>query len=168
MTESVDQRFAPPNAHVEDVAVDGEVLASRGQRFGAVLIDVLIAMAMGWALTRIPAYMAFVGAENTRPFDLHPWSFVASALIFLVLHGWLLVTRGQTIGKALLKLRIIRSDGSRAEPWRLLGLRYGIGYLLTVSTVVGSIYGLIDALLIFRESRKCLHDSIADTKVIKL
>jgi uncharacterized RDD family membrane protein YckC len=29
------------------------------------------------------------------------------------------------------------------------------------------LYGLIDSLLIFRESRRCLHDNIADTIVVK-
>jgi hypothetical protein len=32
---------------------------------------------------------------------------------------------------------------------------------------VSYIYPLIDVLLIFRSSRKCLHDSIADTIVVK-
>ena len=50
----------------------------------------------------------------------------------------------------------------------LLGLRYGVGMLMNVSAGLSMIYGLVDSLLIFRESRKCLHDSIADTRVIKL
>jgi hypothetical protein len=30
------------------------------------------------------------------------------------------------------------------------------------------IYALIDCVMIFRDSRRCLHDSIADTQVIKI
>jgi hypothetical protein len=32
--------------------------------------------------------------------------------------------------------------------------------------VIGTIYGLLDVLLIFRASRRCLHDNIADTIVV--
>ena len=35
-----------------------------------------------------------------------------------------------------------------------------------LSTVVGTIYGLVDVLMIFRASRRCLHDHIADTIVV--
>ena len=35
-----------------------------------------------------------------------------------------------------------------------------------VKTVTGA-RALVDALLIFRDSRKCLHDNIADTIVVK-
>ena len=66
------------------------------------------------------------------------------------------------------KLRIERSDGSKPDAWRLLGLRYGIGYLAAVNWVAVTVYSLVDSLLIFRDSRKCLHDSIADTRVIQL
>ena len=32
--------------------------------------------------------------------------------------------------------------------------------------VIGTVYGLLDVLLIFRASRRCLHDNIADTIVV--
>jgi len=51
--------------------------------------------------------------------------------------------------------------------FRILGLRYGIGYLANLVPVVGALFGLIDCLLIFRQSRRCLHDQIADTIVIR-
>jgi uncharacterized RDD family membrane protein YckC len=78
----------------------------------------------------------------------------------------LLVRHGQTVGKRVLGMRILRSDGTRCSPGRIIGLRYGVGFLLTVIPVVGSLYALLDALLIFRGSRKCLHDNIADTIVV--
>jgi len=83
------------------------------------------------------------------------------------MHGYLLVTRGQTIGKALLKLRIVRPDGSRASIGRVIGLRYAAPALLNVMPAVGMIFTLGDVLFIFRESRRCLHDQIADTIVVQ-
>jgi hypothetical protein len=38
--------------------------------------------------------------------------------------------------------------------------------VLAMIPIVGNFIALIDALMIFRASRKCLHDDIAGTKVI--
>jgi uncharacterized RDD family membrane protein YckC len=123
-------------------------------------------------LSLIPAIKSLVdGAAMSSASPLKAWNFstpILGGLVFIVIQGWPLLTRGQTLGKMLFKLRIIRSDGSKPDAWRLLGLRYGVGFLLNVNTVLSMVYGLIDSLLIFRASRKCLHDTIADTQVIKL
>jgi len=93
--------------------------------------------------------------------------FIVSIVILLVLQGYLLATQGQTIGKKLLGIRIVRSDGSKVDAARVIGLRYALIWALAVIPVVGWVFGLVDALMIFRNSRKCLHDNIADTIVIK-
>jgi uncharacterized RDD family membrane protein YckC len=70
---------------------------------------------------------------------------------------------GQTIGKKLLGIKVVRSDGSKASLGRIFWLRN------VVNTVLGFIplYGIVDLLLIFGEARQCVHDKIADTIVIK-
>jgi uncharacterized RDD family membrane protein YckC len=72
------------------------------------------------------------------------------------------------VGKKLLGMRIVRSDGSRASAGRILGLRYTLGWVIASVPLVGSLYALVDALLIFRGSRQCLHDTIADTIVVNV
>ena len=59
------------------------------------------------------------------------------------------------------------SSGERATIGRLLGLRYLVGWVIAMIPFIGVIYSLLDCLLIFRESRQCLHDNIADTIVVK-
>jgi uncharacterized RDD family membrane protein YckC len=162
-----DRRYAPPLAHVEDVeaANDGFALAGRGQRFWAAMLDVGIALgSMGLA-------------SWLTPWD--PWSTEGSVwepallnaalgfAIFAVLHGVPLARRGQTLGKMALGIRIVRPDGSRASLARLLGLRYGVGSAVAIIPGAAQIYAVIDSLLIFRASRRCLHDTIADTIVVK-
>ena len=93
--------------------------------------------------------------------------FAVFVLILLALQGYLLATQGQTIGKKLLGIRIVRSDGSKVDAARVIGLRYALIWALAVIPVVGWVFGLVDALMIFRDSRKCLHDNIADTIVVK-
>ena len=170
MTDAADQRFAPPQAHVADLAPEQVVLAGRGTRFIAAVVDALIAFGVAFAVMLIPAVRPLAEAQQ-KSMSFTSWmpvSVVVGVLVFLVVQGWLLITRGQTVGKVLFKLRIVRTDGSKPDAWRLLGLRYGIGLLMNLNPLVSLIYSLIDSLLIFRESRKCLHDSIADTQVIKL
>lgn len=169
MTNAADQRFAPPVAPVADVATGERVLAGRGTRLLAALVDGLIGAAVVWALFMIPALRPLAQAEEGGSlWAWNPLSFALGLAVFLALQGWPLLTRAQTLGKMMFGLRIIRSDGSRPDAWRLFGLRYGIGMLLGINTAVVMIYSLVDALLIFRKSRRCLHDSIADTQVIKL
>jgi uncharacterized RDD family membrane protein YckC len=160
-------RFAPPAAHVEDVesAASGQ-LAGRGIRLIAVIVDSLLAGVVFYLLAQFTPYNAFDPKEQSL-WVVFGQNMLIGFAAFLLLHGWLLHVRGQTIGKALFRIKIVRSDGSKASLLRLAGLRYFASSLLALVPVVGWIYALADALLIFRDSRKCLHDNIADTIVIR-
>jgi uncharacterized RDD family membrane protein YckC len=167
-SDTQDDRFAPPRAHVEDVesAAGGIQLATRGTRLGAAVIDVVVAMAAMWLLSLVTPWNPF----DNQGFTWWQPQFVNPALgfvIFMAVNGWLLATRGQTVGKLLLKIRIARPDGTPASPGRVLGLRYGVSSLINIFPIAGQVWGFIDALSIFRRSRRCLHDSIADTIVLK-
>jgi uncharacterized RDD family membrane protein YckC len=89
-------------------------------------------------------------------------------LAYLVVHGYLLHTNGQTVGKRLLGTRIVSVDDNRILPlWKVFVLRF-----LPVSVVsqipgVGPIAGFIDPLFIFRGDKRCQHDVIAGTKVVQ-
>src|SRR4051794_23157021 len=126
VSASDDNRFAPPMAHVEDVvqAAPG-VLAGRWRRLGATLIDGLIAGAAFGIIavvTPINVFKPAIGSSGI--WRLLLLNVVLGFVLFLVIHGYLLATRGQTVGKALLKIRIVRSDGSPASFRRIVGLRY--------------------------------------------
>ena len=164
---SDDNRFAPPLAHVEDVGTTGAgTLAGRGRRLVATLLDALIA-ALAFELLTLVTPLTWAPPSGSgglvRALLLN---LVVGFILFLVLHGYLLATRGQTIAKMLLKIRIVRSDGSPASFARIVGLRYLPTTAIAWIPLVGALYGLIDSLLIFRESRRCLHDNIADTIVV--
>lgn len=159
-------RFAPPTAHVEDVSADGTPeLGGRGARLGAVLIDGLIQGGIYYALafTVFPALIP----SGTQSFGRFVLQLIVSLVLFTALQGYLLMNQGQTIGKKLLGLRILRSDGDRVDILRLIGLRTFFGWALTMVPLIGGVYALVDCLLIFRASHKCLHDNIADTIVVK-
>ena len=160
--------YAPPSARVDDVVPEGElVLAERITRLGAVIIDGIIVGGLFWGIAAVFGFSMF--SLGTEPSLAHMATiFVGSVAIYLAINGYLLEKYGQSVGKKLLKIKIVRTDGSKIGLGRIIGLRWlpvGIaGYV----PLVGPIFSLVNALLIFRETRKCLHDNIADTIVIRI
>ena len=74
---------------------------------------------------------------------------------------------GQTIGKKLLSIKVVRSDGSRASLARIFWLRNIVNAIPGAIPLLGNLYVLADHLFIFGEKRQCLHDKIADTIVVR-
>jgi uncharacterized RDD family membrane protein YckC len=171
MSSTPDQNpFAPPTARVDDVAVAGGLeLGGRGARLGAVLIDgVIQAVAYGLVVgTVFASVFPSLGKTSDPGLFMIVFGALASMVLFVLIQGYLLVTSGQTIGKKLLGLRIVRSNGERADGIRLLGRRYLLIWLIASIPVIGWIFAVVDSLMIFRDSRLCLHDNIADTMVVK-
>jgi len=168
--------YQPPTASVierEDVYLTP---ANRGTRLAAKILDAFISFgSIGIvAAIMIPALLKARQAKRAGlPYEYEIPLIIAGGLLVLVCLGiwaWNLVWLhhyGQTIGKRILKIKIVRTDGSRISLGRIIGLRWlpvavmgGIPYL-------GYIAKLVDSLLIFRSSHQCLHDQFADTIVVK-
>ncbi|HXI55339.1 MAG TPA: RDD family protein [Polyangia bacterium] len=92
--------------------------------------------------------------------------------IFWIVNWVLLTRRGQTIGKIMVGTRVVRVDGTRAPFLNVVALRTWpllvLSYIPGVNTTGAPLLAFIDALFIFRSDRRCLHDVIAGTKVIRL
>ena len=157
--------YAPPRAQVSDVAnaSDELELAGRGIRLGAFLLDALI----GLILVYLPLIMGGLfdnWGTGTAP-RISPIAGLL-ALIGVVVWIWFTVLyvarNGQTIAKKWLGIKVVRSDGSKASLGRIFWLRN------VVNALVGIIpfYFLIDHLVIFSDSRQCVHDKIADTILV--
>ena len=161
--------YAPPKAPVADAieVFDGTELATRMQRLGAVILDGLVTLIwvipLGLALGIWPAkpQHGLMVPMNTLLVSL------LSTALFLVVNSHFLRTRGQTLGKRWVGIRIVTLDNTVPELWRLIVLRYGSSSLVPMIPVVGALFGLVDMLMIFGEPRRCLHDLIAGTKVVR-
>jgi uncharacterized RDD family membrane protein YckC len=93
---------------------------------------------------------------------------VALFLALLIYSLILLATRGQTLGKKILGIRIgTFPDGHNPGGVKTILLRIFVNGLITAIPLVGSAYSLIDICFIFRQDRRCIHDLIAGTQVIK-
>jgi uncharacterized RDD family membrane protein YckC len=167
-TSAAPQRYAPPMAEVADVPASGQaVLAGRGLRLVGSIIDGVILLGLFWLVGKITPWNIFSPSMANAGFLAMLGVQVIGFVLLAAVNGYLLATRGQTVGKLLLGMRIARPDGSATTLGRSLGLRYGVGYLLTSVPIVGMAFWLVDSLLIFRADRRCLHDLIADTIVVK-
>jgi len=172
MTESGTQNpFAPPRALVEDQYVPQAemVVAGRGGRLGAVIIDTLPFAGIGIvAAIAIPAYVAFTHGRSASIGGAVLFGGLAVvAMIAYVAYSISLVYRfGQTFGKKVMGIRVVRMDGSRVSFARFFFLRYLPLGVIGMIPYIGSLVSLVDSVLIFRDSSRCLHDDIADTRVV--
>ncbi|MEM7153854.1 MAG: RDD family protein [Myxococcota bacterium] len=139
-------------------------LASRGSRLGAAIID-------GFALT-IPNFAILI-ALGLLDFDNPEPDFIntiITSLIGLVVFAavqWYFLQSGQTVGKRALGLRMV--DVNSNEPpsaGHLFALRYLPFSLLAVIPAVGPLISLVNVLWIFGSEQRCLHDRMANTKVV--
>jgi len=161
----------------------GAPLATRWQRFGGAFIDGLLYSAVAMSL-RLGIPKAEFEAQGGNPLKLYTrlglWGYaVGAALLGLVLLQWFLITRrGQSLGKMVVRSRIVRTNGAPLGFVHGVALRNwvlsGPGHLMTMldvpqDSVLQYIYiavWLIGVLLIYRADRRCLHDHLANTKVI--
>jgi uncharacterized RDD family membrane protein YckC len=97
---------------------------------------------------------------------------VVTGLGFLAMVGmvayqlFLLATTGQSFGKRTMGIKVVRADGSPVDLGRLIFLRNLVPAFIGMVTC--NLFSLIDPLFIFSADHRCLHDHIADTKVIKV
>lgn len=143
-------------------------LAGRVRRLAAVLVDGLIAL-----IAAIPILMYF-DVWNTALAGQEPGLLVYIALFvwglvaFVLINYSLLDKRGQTVGKYLLGVAIVGLNGERKSAEHLLLRRYIPVSVATQIPGIGGLLGLIDALFIFGKSRRCIHDRIAGTQVVRV
>jgi uncharacterized RDD family membrane protein YckC len=145
-------------------------LADRSSRLLAALVDAVLVM-----LSILPGGILTLLALRDRRSSWFTDPLLMAGCVLLVLGGlglevyqWLLLTRqGQTIGKRLQGIRIVRYEGE-ANPGFLnvVVLRRWLPILIAWIPYIGGFFILIDVLCIFGNERRCLHDMIAQTRVV--
>lgn len=153
--------YSAPLAAV-DLPAPMMTLASRGQRLGAAILDALVIVPLGI----IAAILLPMGERNPNLMALMIALLVAAIVAIIAINAVGIYRNGQTIGKRLLGIRVVRSNGERVDFARYVFLRWLAIAILGVIPLIGSFISLLDALLIFRDNHKCLHDDFADTIVI--
>jgi uncharacterized RDD family membrane protein YckC len=133
------------------------------------MIDGFIGMAI-----IVPLQIAFHrydGFPQIRPLPVLQevaWG-AAGLFVYLAVHGYWLMKSAQTVGKKLLGLQIVNfTDGSPTPGSKIVLARVLPMTVVAQIPTVGIALTLLDPLFIFGKSRRCAHDFIAGTKVVKL
>jgi len=171
--------YAAPGAVVEDMpAFGGSDLearkATRWQRWWGAFIDSLIVGLCAWPLSMWWAshyginHDKLAGVLEKLPFTGSTALAVSSVLVLAVIacNLMLLSKNGQTIGKRAVGTKLVRTDGTPVEVWRVIVLRWLPLFITRWIPFLGGFAGLADALVIFGNDKRCIHDYIADTIVI--
>jgi uncharacterized RDD family membrane protein YckC len=155
------QRWNPRRS--VDVRIrDQSGLASRGLRLAAAVID--------WTIFIAIVLLGNIEHESLnrhRGADQVPPTVVCFMWLWWILQAVLLSTRGQTVGKLIVNIRIVRfEDGRNPGFGAAVLLRWIIPFLLFIIPCVGFLFFLSDSLSITRQSRRCYHDHLAGTVVV--
>ncbi len=142
-------------------------LATRWQRFWAAILDAIIGAVCILPLMFAFGFFSYAMSGGEPPFLIMVGFTALSFGVFALVHGYFLKRDGQTIGKKALGIKIVDLDNQVAPLQRVLLLRYLPLYAVGLIPILGQFLPLIDVLFIFGEDRRCVHDMIAGTKVIK-
>ena len=142
------------------------VLAGRGRRLAAATVDWLVTLTVGVFL--LLASGALEHAEDYAS-DVVAGPFLRTILIggaaYLLTNGWWMARSGQTLGKALLGVAVVRAvGGARAGPGRMLARApFFMAFYLPFTVLP-----LVDAVFILGTRRRCLHDRLTGTEVVRV
>ncbi len=141
-------------------------LADRGSRLAAVVIDTLIVI--------LPTLIYLFGRfkiDEIKEMSQAGLSLetvlmmVAGVMIYLAINGYLLVKKGQTIGKKFMDIKIVTEKNELPTIWESYFVR-NLAFSIVGLLPFGTLVSIVDMLCIFRKDRRCLHDLLAGTKVV--
>ena len=172
-------------------------IASARQRLGAWLIDHMIVAGIFLGTATVAGVVLYVAWSRDMDEFNEGWWFVGVIIVSAIIGGiatlvWyvyllhLVATRGQTPGKRVVKIRIIKDDGGKVG-WGVALMREVVGKIILVAAMEGVLAALVSvisavvavyiwifvllALLIWivaDEKNQTLHDKIARTYVVKV
>ena len=148
-------------------------LAGRMRRLLATLIDAMLVPALTLLLVMISGVV-----EDAEDYSGDGWQlrmalsvFALAVLSYLLLNGYGLWRRGQTLGKQMFGIAIVPAlknasghyDQAAAPFWKLICIR-ALFFPLLYTVVLA----IIDHLPVFTRNRRCIHDLAAGTVVVRL
>ncbi len=140
----------------------GFPIASPGRRLGAALIDLLLPLGVislvGWIA--VFALMFNRNAESIMRMVL-----TVPAVVFAVIQ-LVFLTKGQSIGKAMLGLQVVGENGEAVPFVKLLVVRVLVAQVLP-GMLLPFLWMIIDGAFALRDDRRALHDHLAKTYVVK-
>ena len=178
---------ATPVAEAPKTAAPHPYLASRGRRFWGYLIDyavLVISMGLIFGVAGLSARATPVGIPGQAfngVYDSPVGALISLVVIaYIIVQAVMLMRRGQTVGKWIVRTRIVTMDGEHPSWWRLVlvrpliivgamtrpGIQWAGGeWGQLVRLAFGGLF-LLDALFVLNSDRRALHDHLAGTQVV--
>lgn len=154
---------------------ESDELAGRFTRLAAAMVDGIPMLAITIPVMLATGYYARAQTQQIGFLEQLAMSLFGM-FVMLALNGYLLATRGQTIGKMLTKIQIVDAESGGLLPFlRVYVYRYlwMLPFVFVVAFIPGTaddqlinFAALINILFIFGAARRCLHDYIAGSKVV--
>lgn len=145
------------------------MLASRARRVLANALDMVLVPTLTLLLVMVTDVVE--DADDYADFFWILHVLLLAIASYLLLNGWLLWRCGQTIGKRLVGIAIVRAGqgvGESVPLWKLVLVRawfFPLLYLLVLPPL--TIVPLLDLAVGMRRDRRCLHDWLAGTRVVE-
>jgi uncharacterized RDD family membrane protein YckC len=136
-------------------------LASVGRRFGALLIDRLI-IGIPFGILFAMGLLAGSASERFSPeaiIAMQPLTYLVIVIMFIY-EGLMLSSRGQTVGKIALNIKVVRPDGSDIST----GQAWGRAAMRQVLVSCLCVFNYLPAF--FTQEKTALHDMVATTRVV--
>lgn len=143
---------------------NGRALATPVSRLAAVLLNWLIQLPLLFGMS-VGFFMKYLD-ENQEAIGIAIFGISSILYLALAIYQLVILSRdGQSIGKRMMKIRIVRNEDN-SNP----GFVHTVVLRGFVNGLIGKFvpfYSLVDRLFIFGEEHRCLHDLIASTKVVE-
>ncbi|MDP7232463.1 MAG: RDD family protein [Dehalococcoidia bacterium] len=145
-------------------------LGGKIERLAAFIIDELIAI-----ICLLPLGTTFFSAlgTNDQEMMMNAISGKLEMVLFLtfvpiIIQAYLVTTRGQSIGKIVMSLRIVNAkDGTNPGFLKAFFVRRILPAPLFFLPPILLLYSVVNVLFIFRSDRRCIHDWIGRTIVVE-
>ena len=158
--------YSAPKSDVDVTPKDEIELANRGTRLVAAIIDGIIMMCV-----TMPVMWMTGGFENisqgVEPGLLYTLGMgLFGVVAYFVINGHLLFSKGQTVGKKAMDIRIVTMSGDMLATSNI-ARRYGFYMVVPMIPVIGQFLNLVNILFIFGSTKRCIHDYVGNTQVVK-
>ena len=135
------------------------ILAKWTDRFLAWLIDFIIISAI--STTIIIASFGTVDYEfEDEGFWAESTQYIPTSVLFLVYWTVLEYKTGQTIGKKILNLKVVNSNGKKPDLKGIMISSFGKSFLLPIDVILGWI--------LTNEKRQRIFNKLGDTLIVKI
>ena len=160
--------YQAPESNVTPVSEDINVdLASRWSRLGASIVDTIVMMVIIFPLMFAFGLFETFTQGQEPPFIYTLGMGLVSIVAFFVINIKFLKDNGQTIGKKVLGIKIVDMAGVKPPVGNHILKRYLAYFTPNYIPVIGGFLSMINVLFVFRKDKRCIHDLIAGTQVVR-